>query len=326
MNRIVVLGGTGFVGRAVCEQLQSALKAGGPLAAARIVVPSRRRERGKHLFPLPQVDVVAADVHQEADLTAVLRGADVVINLIAILHGTPQAFEQVHVMLPQRVAAACRAAGVQRLVHVSALGVPEQAAQAPSNYLRSKALGEAALKASGVPLVILRPSVIFGEHDRFLNLFAQLLRLAPVMPLAGAHARFQPVWVEDVARAVVRAVTDPTLVGQTYELGGPQVLTLADLVRLAGRASGHPRPVLPVPMAVGRLQAAVLACLPGEPPMSPDNLDSMKVDNVLSGRLPGLRELGIEPASVELIAPGYLGQQTPSLARQLDAWRMRARR
>jgi uncharacterized protein YbjT (DUF2867 family) len=134
------------------------------------------------------------------------------------------------------------------------------------------------------------------------------------------------VWVEDVARAVVRAVTDPTLVGQTYELGGPQVLTLADLVRLAGRASGHPRPVLPVPMAVGRLQAAVLACLPGEPPMSPDNLDSMKVDNVLSGRLPGLRELGIEPASVELIAPGYLGQQTPSLARQLDAWRMRARR
>lgn len=326
MKRIVVLGGTGFVGRSVCDQLQAAARSGGPIGGARIVVPSRRRERGKHLFPLPQVDVVAADVHQESDLAAVLRGADVVVNLIAILHGSPQAFEQVHVMLPQRLATACRAAGVQRLVHVSALGVPEEPTHAPSNYLRSKALGEAALKASGVPLVILRPSVIFGEHDRFLNLFAQLLRLAPVMPLAGAHARFQPVWVEDVGRAVVRAVIDPALAGQTFELGGPEVLTLADLVRLAGRASGHPRPVLPVPMAVGRLQAAVLACLPGEPPMSPDNLDSMKVDNVLSGRWPGLSELGIEAASVEVVAPTYLGHSTPSLARQLDAWRMRARR
>ena len=326
MKRIVILGGTGFVGRSVCEQLQRAVQTVPTLAAARIVVPTRRREHGKHLFPMPQVDVLTADVHQDAELSTLLRGADVVVNLIAILHGTPQAFEAVHVGLSQRVAAACQRAGVSRLVHVSALGVPDDPAQAPSNYLRSKAQGEAALKASGVPLVILRPSVIFGEHDRFLNLFAQLQRLAPVMPLAGADARFQPVWVDDVARAIVRAVIDPTLVGQTFELGGPQVLTLAELVRLAGRASGHPRPVLPMPMAVGRIQAAVLACLPGEPPMSPDNLDSMKVDNVLSGRLPGLRELGIEPGSVAVIAPEYLNARAPSLARQFDAWRQRARR
>lgn len=322
MKRIVVLGGTGFVGRSVCEQLQ----ADGRLGGARIVVPSRRRERGKHLFPLPQVDVVQADVHQDADLAAVLRGADVVVNLIAILHGSPQAFEQAHVTLPQRLAAACRQAGVARIVHVSALGVPEQAAQAPSNYLRTKAQGEAVLRASGVPCVILRPSVIFGEHDRFLNLFAGLQRLAPVMPLAGADARFQPVWVEDVARAVVRGLMDPTLAGSTYELGGPVVMTLADLVRLAGRLAGCARPVVPVPMAVGRIQAAVMACLPGEPLMSADNLDSMKVANVLGGTLPGLRELGIDPASPEAVAPGYLSRQTPSLARQLDAWRAWARR
>jgi len=202
MKRIVVLGGTGFVGRSVCEQLQADPR----LSGGRIVVPSRRRERGKHLFPLPQVDVVQTDVNREADLVAIVQGADVVVNLVAILHGSPAAFEQAHVVLPQRLAAACRQAGVARIVHVSALGVPDQPGQAPSNYLRSKAQGEAALRGSGVPCVILRPSVIFGEHDRFLNLFAGLQRLAPVMPLAGAHARFQPVWVEDVARAIVRAV------------------------------------------------------------------------------------------------------------------------
>lgn len=322
MKRIVVLGGTGFVGRSVCEQLQADPR----LAGGRIVVPSRRRERGKHLFPLPQVDVVQADVNREVDLAAVVQGADVVVNLVAILHGSPAAFEQAHVVLPQRLAAACRQAGVARIVHVSALGVPDQPGQAPSNYLRSKAQGEAVLRGSGVPCVILRPSVIFGEHDRFLNLFAGLQRLAPVMPLAGAHARFQPVWVEDVARAIVRAVVDPALAGQTYELGGPAVMTLADLVRLSGRLAGCARPVVPMPMAVGRMQAAVMACLPGEPLMSADNLDSMKVDNVLSGRLPGLRELGIEPSAPGAVAPAYLSKQAPSLARQLDAWRAWARR
>ena len=163
--------------------------------------------------------------------------------------------------------------------------------------------------------------MIFGAHDRFLNLFARLQALAPVVPLAMADARFQPVWVDDVARAVIRCLEDPATIGQTYELAGPEVLTLAELVRLAGQASGHARPVLPVPLGVGRLQAAALRLLPGEPPLSKDNLASMSVPNVASGRLPGLAELGVvTPASVRAVAPVYLARRR-RVAEQLNAFR-----
>jgi len=234
----------------------------------------------------------------------------------------------VHVGLPQRLVQACAKAGVHRLIHISALGVPEDPAQAPSNYLKSKSEGERTLcsaEPAGLQLTILRPSVIFGAHDRFLNLFAQLQAVAPVMPLAGAQARFQPVWVEDVAQAVVHCLLDSRTIGQTYECAGPEVLTLADLVRLAGSASDHRRPVLPLPMALGRLQAAVMACLPGEPLMSGDNLDSMSVPNVATGTLPGLVDLGITPASVRVIAPTYLSHRG-SWARRLDLFRSLAGR
>ncbi|HIV69394.1 MAG TPA: complex I NDUFA9 subunit family protein [Candidatus Aquabacterium excrementipullorum] len=320
MERVVILGGTGFVGRALCEQLVERHGAGGP----RLVVPTRRRERGKHLFVLPTVDVIQASVNDDAALARLLQGADAVVNLIAILHGNPDEFERVHVNLPQRLAQACAKAGVKRLVHVSALGVPDDPAQAPSHYLRSKAQGEQALRtaqAAGLRLTVLRPSVIFGAHDRFLNLFARLQALAPVVPLAMADARFQPVWVDDVARAVIRCLEDPATIGQTYELAGPEVLTLAELVRLAGQASGHARPVLPVPLGVGRLQAAALRLLPGEPPLSKDNLASMSVPNVASGRLPGLAELGVvTPASVRAVAPVYLARRR-RVAEQLNAFR-----
>lgn len=326
MNRIVILGGTGFVGRALCEQLVECHGAGGP----RLVVPTRRRERGKHLFVLPTVDVIQAPVHDDAALARLLQGADAVVNLVAILHGTPDEFEQAHVNLPQRLAQACAKAGVRRLVHVSALGVPDDPAQAPSHYLRSKAMGEQALRTAqggGLQLTVLRPSVVFGEHDRFLNLFARLQAVAPVVPLASAEARFQPVWVEDVARALVRCLEDPATIGQTYELAGPDVLTLAELVRLAGQASGRPRPVLPVPPAVGRLQAGVLRLLPGEPPLTADNLKSMSVPNVATGRLPGLSALGVvSPASVRTVAPGYLSVRGRGGAEQLNAFRARAGR
>ena len=243
------------------------------------------------------------------------------INLVAILHGSEAEFERVHVRLPERLGAACRAAGVRRVVHVSALGA---AADAPSKYLRSKARGEAALKAAGLDLTILRPSVIFGERDRFLNLFAALQAIFPVVPLASADARFQPVWVDDVACAIVRALADPATVGMTVECCGPKVYTLADLVRAAGEWSGRRRPIFALPAVLGRLQALAMELLPGTPLMSRDNVDSMRVASVCSGTLPGLDRLGIEATPLESIAPRYLGHVSGEM--RLEAWRARARR
>jgi uncharacterized protein YbjT (DUF2867 family) len=297
LRKVLLLGGTGFVGQAVCERLVERS------SAMRLTVATRRLAHAKPVQFLPTVDPVECDVHDDAQLGRLVAGHDAVVNLIAILHGSAAEFDKVHVRLPTRLATACRTAGVRRLVHVSALGV---AADAPSNYLRSKAAGEAALQAAGLDLSILRPSVIFGAGDRFLNLFAALQAVAPVMPLAGTDARFQPVWVQDVAEALLRCLERPDSIGQTYECAGPQVFTLAELVRLAGRLCGHERPVLPLPASAGRLQAAVMEMLPGTPLMSRDNVLSMQVPNVATGALPGLQALGIEPASLQAVAPSYL--------------------
>lgn len=317
MRRVLILGGTGFVGRVLCERLVDHF-ANEPCV---LTVPTRRLQHGKALLTLPTIRLVEADVHDDAQLTALVDGQDAVINLVAILHGRPADFEHVHVALPQRLAQACRAAGVRRLLHVSALGVT---ADAPSHYLRSKAAGEAALRGPGLDLTVLRPSVIFGAGDRFLNLFARLQRVAPLLPLAGAEARFQPVWVGDVAAALVAALAQPQSIGRTYEAAGPTVYTLAELARLAGRWAGCERPVLPMPMRVGRLQAALMSLLPGEPLMSADNLDSMQVPNVASGWLPGLDALGLAPAALEAVAPAYLDPQAGPA--RLGGWRALARR
>ena len=298
MSKVLVLGGTGFVGRHVCEKLQR--------AGWSVTVPTRRAINAANVQHLPRLTVIEANVHDPAALARLLPGHDAVVNLVAILHGSEAAFERTHVELPRKIAAACQASGVRRLVHVSALGVSEDG---PAKYQRSKARGEALLRAAGLDLTVLRPSVIFGAGDRFLNLFAQLQAVFPVMPLAGASARFQPVWVEDVASAVVACLQDANTVGHTYDCAGPDVLTLADLVRLAGRHGSRARPVLPLPMALGRLQALMMELAPGEPLMSRDNLDAMRVDNIATGQNPGLAALGITPASVHAIAPGYLGQR-----------------
>ena len=300
MSRILVLGGTGFVGRALCERLAARS------ASDRIVVPTRRAQRAHALTALPTVEVMQADVHDDAALARLLAGCDAVVNLVAVLHGSAAEFDRVHVQLPRHVAQACRAAGVRRLVHVSALGVGEGA---PSNYLKSKTAGEVVLEKSGLALTLLRPSVIFGAEDSFLNLFASLQAVAPLMPLAGSDARFQPVWVDDVAAAIVNALDRPDTIGKTYECAGPTVYTLAELVRLAGRWSGHERAQLPLPAALGRLQALAMEWLPGTPLMSRDNIDSMKTPNIATGKLPGLAALGITATPLEAVAPGYLGGQ-----------------
>jgi len=299
MNKVLVLGGTGFVGRSVCERLVER-QAGAGL----VRVPTRRQQHANRVRALPTVEIVRANVHDDAQLAQLLVGVDAVVNLVAILHGSADDFGRVHVQLPQRLAWACKTAGVRRLVHVSALGVGPQA---PSNYLRSKTAGEAALRDSSLALTLLRPSVIFGTEDRFLNVFAQLQALAPFIPLAGSDARFQPVWVEDVAHAVVHCLEHTDTIGGVFECTGPTVYTLSELVRLAGRWSGRERPQIPLPAFAGRLQATLMELLPGEPLMSRDNVDSMKQPNVASGQVPGLEALGITATALEAVAPGYLG-------------------
>lgn len=297
--RILVLGGTGFVGRRVAQQLSQ--------LGWRVTVPTRRLSQAAPLQAMPGVTAVQANVHRDADLAGLVQGHDAVVSLVAILHGSPADFEQVHVHLPARLAAAMQKAGVQRLVHVSALGAD---ADGPSAYQRSKARGEAVLQAADLALTVLRPSVIFGEQDRFLNLFAQLQKVFPVMPLAGAHTRFQPVWVDDVASAVVVCLTRSDVSGQVFELAGPDVLSLQALVQLTGQWAGvrgaKGRPVWPLPHWAGWCQAALLECLPGQPLMSRDNLASMKVHNTATGQHPGLQALGIVAGRLSDIAPGYL--------------------
>lgn len=287
-RRVVVLGGTGFVGRSVCARLAAADP------QQRIVVPTRRRAAARALGPLPNVDVLEADVHDPAALADLLAGADALVNLVAILHGSEAAFTQVHVELPRRLAHACARAGVHRVAHVSALGV---GVDAPSAYLRSKAAGEQIWRDSGLAVSLIRPSVIFGADDRFTNLFAGLTAVAPVLPLGGAGARFQPVWVEDVAAAVVHSLVAPIAGDAVIEAAGPQVLTLSDIVLAVARSRGRTPVVLPLPRPLAMAQAGLLECLPG-PLMSRDNVRSMDVPNVATGAHPGLAALGITPRSL----------------------------
>ena len=303
MKKILILGGSGFVGRHVCAKLAR--------LGWRVTVPTRRADHAQAVQTLPLLDVVHADVHDPAQLRQLVQGHDAVVNLIAILHGDAERFAKVHVTLMRHLVAACEAAGTQRVVHVSALGVTEPHTAAPSIYLRSKGEGEAVLRASKLDWTVIRPSVIFGADDQFLNLFAKLQKTAPFMPLAGAHARFQPVWVEDVAQAVVHALQNKHKAGAVYEACGPDVYTLKELVQLAARHSGMaPRAVLALPDWAGMLQALVMEHLPGPTLMSRDNLASMRSDNLATG-LPGLKDLGIEAASLEAVAPTYLGRTSP---------------
>lgn len=317
MNKVLVLGGTGFIGRHVCEKLHR--------RGWHITVPTRQIAKAAAVQHLPRVDVVEANVHEPRQLLRLLDGQQAVVNLVGILHGREDDFDRVHVELPLSLAEACLADAACRLVHLSALGA---ALDGPSMYQRSKARGEEVLRATGLALTILRPSVVFGAGDHFLNLFAQLQAVLPALALAGADSRLQPVWVEDLANAVAACLEDDATgrasVGQTFECAGPEVLSLRELVQLAGRHGSTQRPVIALPWALGRVQAALMECLPGEPLLSRDNLDSLRVPNVATGQWPGLERLGIVPASVHSIAPAYLGAR--AARSRLLQWRKAARR
>ena len=296
MKKILILGGTGFVGRHLCEKLAE--------GDYRTTVLTRRRANAKHLQMLPMVDVIEGSAYDVGTLTPLLAEHDAVVNLVAILHGTEAAFDKAHVQLPAGLVKACDAAGQRRIVHISSLGAD---INAPAMYQRSKARGEAVLLNSGLDVSVLRPSVIFGAEDKFLNTFASLQKIFPVIPLAGSTARFQPVWVEDVATALVKCIEDKSTIGKTFEACGPEIFTLKQLVQLAGQYSGNDKPVIGLPDVLARLQAALMELAPGEPIMSRDNLDAMKVDNIAGGKLPGLQALGITPAAVSAVVPFYLG-------------------
>lgn len=324
--RVLVIGGSGFIGRSIVSRLVA--------RGHEVIVPTRRRERARDLLPLPTCSVVQADVHDRATLAALVAQADAVINLVGVLHsrrGDPYGpeFARAHVDLPRGIVQAMHDAGMDgsirsgRLLHMSALGA---AKDAPSMYLRSKADGEAAARSMpGIATTVFRPSVVFGPDDRFLNLFAGLARWSPVLPIGGADARFQPVFVEDVARAFVNALSAEATHGRHYLLCGPRVHTLRELVRFAAEASGHPRPVIGLPDALARLQAWLLERMPGGPLMSTDNLDSMRVDNVAPPGWELAPELGIgTPAAIETEATYYLRHEHPRT--RYDRWRLRAHR
>lgn len=298
MKKILVLGGTGFVGHHLCKELARLEHS--------VTVPTRDISKSRDVQSLPSVELVQADVHDPAALARLVPGHDAVVNLVAVLHGNSVEFERTHVELVTKIVRACQDSGVQRLVHVSALGADKHA---PSMYQRSKAKGEEVLQASSLDWTVLRPSVMFGEGDRFLTLFAHLQAVFPIMPLAGADTLFQPVWVGDVVSAIVQCLQRDDTARRIFEICGPDRFTLRQLVKLAGSVSGHSRPVIGLPTVLAQLQAFVMELAPGQPLMSRDNLDSMKVDNVATGSLPGLDALGITPSALRDIAPTYIGRR-----------------
>lgn len=296
IKKVCVLGGSGFVGKHLVSQLCE--------RGYDVLVPYRNINRAKHLTVLPAVTLVEANVHDPDTLKKLFQGVDAVINLVGILHESKHGdFQRAHVELPRKVVDACRATGVKRLLHMSALGV---GADGLSRYQRSKGEGEALVRAAhgaDLAVTVFRPSVIFGPEDSFLNLFARLLYLTPIFPLGSPHARMQPVYVGDVAQAYVASLNNPATFGQSYELCGPKVYTLQELVEFVARVKGFKRTVMPLSDGLSSLQSIVLGLMPVKM-LTHDNYLTLKTDAVCGCPFP--EEFGIRPAALEAVAPQYL--------------------
>jgi uncharacterized protein YbjT (DUF2867 family) len=298
---IVVLGGTGFLGTRLAARL---IKDG-----HRVTVLSRDAQQHKHLLVLPGLSLENCDVYQEAQLSERFRGQDVVINLIGILNERGfggDGFRRAHTQLAQNVLQAARFAGVTRLLQVSAL---KAAIDAPSYYLRTKGEAEKLIReqTGGLDWTIFQPSVMFGPGDSFLNRFARLLAAIPlIFPLAKPNTRFQPVFVDDVVDALLRALHGGASSRQTYQLGGPKIFTLRETVDLVAKLTGRRRWIIALPNFAARLQALIMDFVPGRP-FSSDNYRSLKVDSVCSED--GFARLGIQPQSMAASARQFLGTQ-----------------
>ena len=319
LENVLLIGGSGFVGGWIASCLSE--------RGVRVTIPTRHRDNTKKLIMLPMVSMIEANVHDSLTLAALMQGQDAVINLVGILHDSDsrlpygKGFAAAHSELPGKVIAAIRQSGVRRLAHMSAL---QASIKGPSEYLRSKGEGEALVRAAmpDLDITIFRPSVIFGPDDAFLNMFAKLIRLFPILPLGGGAARFQPVYVGDVARAFADCLSDCSTVGQTYDLGGPEIYTLREMVEYTAQLVGKsPRIIDLGTGGWAYLQAGLLWLLPN-PPLSPDNLRSMEVDSVTDGShdYPGW-----QPTALEAIAPTYLSATEMTQIR-LDRFRYRAGR
>ncbi len=313
-HTICVLGGTGFVGRQLANQLAA--------AGHRVRVPTRHRERHRDLLVLPTVEVVEANVHEPAELAGALDGCDTAINLVAVLNEARRdQFRHVHVELPRKLGTAMQEKSVGRLLHMSALNA--DARQGASRYLRSKGEGEDlahGLASTGIRVTSFRPSVIFGPDDHFFNKFAALLKLPGPLPLPCPDARFAPVFVGDVAGALVSALDNKATYDQRYDLCGPRAYTMRQLVQYAAEVLGVKKTLIGLPDAVSRLQAAVMGCLPGKP-FTRDNYDSMQVAAVCNGPFPAV--FGYTPTALEAVVPYYLGRSNQQAI--FDAVRQEAR-
>jgi len=298
-RKICVLGGSGFVGSSVVAKLDQAGYA--------VTVLTRRRDSARHLFLLPNVTVAECNVMDDGALAAALKGADAVINLIGILHQDSRtSFDAIHHQLPARLAKICDASGIKRLLQMSSL---QADSDAPSEYLRSKAAGEAALQAFAhkLDITIFRPSIIFGRGDSFINLFATLIKLLPVVLLAKPNARFQPVWVEDVASCFAASIQNTQTYGQVYELAGPKVYTFRELVQQVMNTLGVKRPIIGLCDKLSYAQALMMELLPVKL-MSRDNVRSMEVDSISQQPFPPI--FRVEPATLEAVIPEYLVDST----------------
>ncbi len=313
IKTVTVLGGAGFVGSCLVAKLDG--------AGYQVKVLSRRREAAKHLILLPNVQVAECDVADNHALNEALQGSDAVINLVGILHeGGNNIFEATHHQLPRRLAQMCEELGINRLLHMSALQANKNA---PSEYLRSKAAGEAAINefSKKLDITIFKPSVIFGRGDHFLNLFANLVKFLPIIFLAKPNAKFQPIWVEDVTQCFVNALENATTYGKSYELGGPNVVTLRQLVQKVMAILGKHRPIIGLNNTLSMAQAFMMELSPFRL-LSRDNIRSMQVDSVCSAQIAA--ELGVTPASLDVVVPEYLLNQNPRAA--YDAFRSAAGR
>ncbi|WP_422368985.1 complex I NDUFA9 subunit family protein [Pelagibius sp.] len=298
---VTVFGGSGFIGRYLVQRLAQ--------EGWSIRVAVRHPARAAFLKPLGeigQITPLCVPVQDHEAIAAALHDADAAVNLIGLLYeGGRQRFDAVHVAAPKAIAEAAAAKGLSAMVQVSAIGADPQAAAA---YARTKGAGEAAVLQAFPKATILRPSVVFGPEDGFFNRFAEMARFAPALPLiGGGRTRFQPVYVDDVARAVVQALKDPASRGKTYELGGPRVYSFKQLMELLLKTTGRRRALVNLPFGVAKLQATFMELLP-VPPLTRDQVTLLRSDNVVSEGALTLADLGIEPTTVESIIPGYLGK------------------
>jgi len=298
-HRVAILGGAGFIGRYVVKRLAErgdVLTVGGRTAAAAKFL--------KLKGDVGQVGLVNLGIDDERLLAAFVANTDTVVNLVGILsENGRQRFDMAHHVGPARLARLAREAGALRFVHLSAIGADPRS---PSAYARTKAAGEEAVRDAFPTATILRPSIVFGPEDQFFNRFAALATISPVLPLiGGGETRFQPVYVGDVADAVVRCIDDSATAGRTFELGGPTVYSFRALIELLLEQIRRKRILIDIPFGLAALQARLMSILP-DPPLTPDQVEMLKRDNVVSSGALTLAALGITPTPVEAILPSYL--------------------